>query len=286
MIRKILIPVRGDGKGDNVLAHAAALARRFKAHVAVTHCRPRAEDLIPFGIPIPTFLRDQLIKQSRELADLEEAGLQAELEALAVELGLTMVDKPTSDGNANASWTEEQGKQVDVIKSHGRLADLIAVAKPDVDRNLGSNTLKAALFHTGRPVMMCPNAENIPDDLGANITIAWNGSTESARAVALTAGLLESAETVTILTTGAAANTGNSAEELAQFLALRGVTAKIDRFTPGKNIGAQLLEHSAAAGASMMIMGAYGDSHERETFFGGNTQTVVDTANFPIVFVH
>ena len=52
MIRKILVPVRGDGKGDNVLAHAAALARRFNAHIAVTHCRATAEDLKPFGVPI------------------------------------------------------------------------------------------------------------------------------------------------------------------------------------------------------------------------------------------
>ena len=31
MISKILVPVRGDGEGDNVLAHAAALAREFNA---------------------------------------------------------------------------------------------------------------------------------------------------------------------------------------------------------------------------------------------------------------
>ena len=33
-------------------------------------------------------------------------------------------------------------------------------------------------------------------------------------------------------------------------------------------------------------MGAYGDSHERETVFGGNTQTVVDTATTPVIFNH
>jgi hypothetical protein len=41
MIRKILVPVRGDGKGDNVLAHAAALARGFNAHIEITHCRAK-----------------------------------------------------------------------------------------------------------------------------------------------------------------------------------------------------------------------------------------------------
>ena len=56
MIHKILVPVRGDGKGDNVLAHAAALARRFSAHIEVTHCRPRPQDLLPYGVPIPSEL--------------------------------------------------------------------------------------------------------------------------------------------------------------------------------------------------------------------------------------
>ena len=104
-----------------------------------------------------------------------------------------------SENNGSVSWIEEAGRQVDVIKRHGRLADLIAVAQPDVDGNLGSNTLKAALFHTGRPVMMCPPSDGVPDTLGENVTIAWNGSMESSRAVAMTHSLLLAAKTVTIL---------------------------------------------------------------------------------------
>ena len=83
MIRKILVPVRGDGKGDNVLAHAAVLARRYKAHVEITHCRARPEDMMPFGVPIPGFLKKQLLDHAASLADQEEEGLQAEVEALA-----------------------------------------------------------------------------------------------------------------------------------------------------------------------------------------------------------
>jgi nucleotide-binding universal stress UspA family protein len=33
-------------------------------------------------------------------------------------------------------------------------------------------------------------------------------------------------------------------------------------------------------------MGAYGHSHERETLFGGNTQTVVDHAEIPVLLAH
>jgi nucleotide-binding universal stress UspA family protein len=47
-----------------------------------------------------------------------------------------------------------------------------------------------------------------------------------------------------------------------------------------------LLSASTNLGADMMIMGAYGDSHERETIFGGNTQAVVDNAELPVLLNH
>lgn len=284
MIRKILVPVRGDGKGDNVLAHAAALARRFKAHVAITHCRARPEDLLPFGVPIPGFLKKQLLEHAAGVADQEELGLQAEVRALADTLQLDMAGDSATDA-ATASWVEEAGRQVDVIKRHGRLADLICVAKPDVDRNLGSNTLKAALFNTGRPVMMCPPTDAVPDNLGEHVAIAWNGSHEASRAVALTLGLTESAAAVTILTAGREVH-GASTGDLLDYLRMRGISADVNRFTVKNNLGKELLGHTRDAGASVLIMGAYGDSHEAETVFGGNTQSVVDNATSPVVFVH
>ncbi|WP_282608690.1 universal stress protein [Pelagibius sp. Alg239-R121] len=284
MVKKIIIPVRGDGKGENVLAHAAALARRFDAHVVVTHCRPRPEDLLPFGVPIPAVLKKQMMKQAVELADQEEGVLRTEFIQLAETLGLKVVQQSNGD-SPSASWIEEAGRQVDVIKRHGRLADLIVVAQPDIDRNLGANTLKSALFHTGRPVMMCPPAETPPEVLGDKIAIAWNGSTEATRAVALTMGIIETASEVTILSAGSEVHGAGSAD-LVSYLADRNITTKVDRFTAEKKIGVELLARAKSCGADLMIMGAYGDSHERETVFGGNTQTIVDTAKMPVILVH
>lgn len=284
MIRKIVIPVRGDGKGDNVFAHAAALAKRYGAQVVVTHCRARAEDMMPFGVPIPASMKRLLIEQSRTVADQVESGLKQEVADLAARLGLRMSDEPTP-GEATASWIEEQGRQVDVIKRHGRLADLICVAKPDVDRNLGANTLKAALFNTGRPVMMCPPSATPPVTLCDRISIAWNGSTEASRAVAMTLPVIEKASTVTIVTAGSEVHAAD-ADALKRYLAERGVEADIRRFVAKNRIGKQLLAESAECGADTMIMGAYGNSHERETVLGGNTQQVVDSSIMPVILVH
>ena len=40
-LHTIMMPVRGDGRGPVLFAHAAALAKRFGAHVKVVHCHPR-----------------------------------------------------------------------------------------------------------------------------------------------------------------------------------------------------------------------------------------------------
>lgn len=277
MIRKIVVPVRGDGKGDQVLRHAAALAERTEAMIEVIHCRARPEDMLPYGVPVPDFLRKQIVEQSYKVADLEEANLRDEMAALARDL-----DIPDS----RITFVEEVGRQVDVIKRHGRLADIIAVPKPDRDRNLGTNTLKAALFHSGRPVLMCPAVEAKPPALGARVTLAWNGSAEAARALASSMSLLRQAGEVTVLSTGMDAGPGTDTTSLLAYLEQHGVQARLHEIADSGTVGPLLLSETKGLGADMLIMGAYGDSHERETVFGGNTQSVVDTSNLPVLLAH
>ena len=282
-LHTITLPVRGDGKGDNVFAHAAALARRFNAHVQVLHCHPRPEDMMPYGVVVPGFLRRQLEEVTNRAAEAEEASLREEFQALSRKLGLT--EAPPASDEPTASFLEYTGKQADAVKHYGRLADLICVPQPDRSTNLGFNTLKSALFTSARPVMMCPETDTVPDDLGRHIAIGWNGSLEATRALAMGMSLLEASSAVTILTTGAEPH-ATTAEELQAYLAIRGVASEINRFERKGNIGRNLLEHAATAGADMMLMGAYHESYERETIFGGNTQAVVDEAKLPVVLVH
>ena len=284
MIRKIVVPVRGDGKGDNVFAHAAVLAARYKAHIAVTHCRPRPEDLMPYGIAISASLKKLLLSQSADVADQVEEGMRQELEKLAIHFGLTLSDK-SIPGTASTSWIEEQGRQVDIIKRHGRLADLICVAMPDVDRNLGANTLKAALFNTGRPVMMCPPKDKPLASLCTRVAIAWNGSIQASRAVASTTSVLEQADDVMVFTSGAEVN-GADAASLLEYLSARGVNATLERFDASRKVGKDLMDHCNSHDIDTLIMGAYSNSHETETVFGGTTQYIVDHSQIPVILVH
>ncbi|WP_135506484.1 universal stress protein [Roseovarius aestuariivivens] len=282
-LQSLMLPVRGDGKGDNVFAHAAALAKRFGAHVQVIHCRPKPEDLMPYGVVVPRFFRKQLEEVSNQVAAGQEQQLRDEFHELSQKLGLTE-DDPKAD-TPTASFLEYTGKQADAVKHYGRLSDLILVPQPDRSTNLGFNTLKSALFTSARPVMMCPETDQVSDELGRHIAIGWNGSLEATRALAQGMGLIEAASEVTILTTGSEPH-ATTAEELQTYLGIRGVTASINRFKRDGNIGRNLLQHATSAGADVLLMGAYHESYERETIFGGNTQAVVDEATIPVVLVH
>ncbi|HEY5598328.1 MAG TPA: universal stress protein [Kiloniellales bacterium] len=285
-IATILVPVRGDGKGENVFAHAAAIARRHNAHVQAVHCRARPADMIPHGVFVPAALREQIHAQAAELADAEEASLQELFRDLMRRLDLELVEDGTPPHDRpTAGWREEPGKQMDVIKRHGRLADLVAVAKPDRDRNLGVNTLKAALFHTGRPVLVCPPAVTAPKMLGERIAIAWNGSTEAARAVALALPLIQEAAEIIVLD-GGAGDHGATGDELLRYLEIRGIQARSVPISGGDNPGKAILAAAKAAGADLLVMGAYSHSREHESVFGGATQYVVDRTGMPVVMVH
>src|SRR3546814_6327793 len=89
------------------------------------------------------------------------------------------------------------GRQSTVVGLRGRLADVIAVARPDRDQNLGLNTLQAALLESGKLVLMCP-AQPVTS-VGARVAIAWNGSREAAKAVTAALPILCKAEAVAIL---------------------------------------------------------------------------------------
>lgn len=285
-LNSIMLPVRDDGKGTNVLKHAAVLAKAFEARVRIVHCHPKPDDLMPYGVVIPSLLRQQIEKTAASNADLTRDQMVDDFRNLAEELGLAVQDHVA--GKATTRFIEYEGKQLDAVQRYGRLADLICVSQPDPKSNLGVNTLKSALFSSGRPVMICPEQKEVAQDFADHVAIGWNGSLEATRAVALTAPIISNAQAVTILSTGEPQdNRQPGAEHLQRYLQLRGVASDIRQFEAvGKNVGSQLLSESRAIGAGLLIIGAYHDSYERETLFGGNSQAVVAGADFPVVLVH
>lgn len=286
-IRRILVPVRGDDKGVGVLDHAVCLGRRFNAHLDVVHCRPRPEDMLPFGVSVPVGMRDDILASARRVADQEERRVRELFDAYCRQNDLTFVDSPPwPEDRVSLSWREVAGKQAAVVSLHGRLADLIAVAQPDRERGLGLNTLEAALLETGKPVLLCPP---LPvESCGRHVAVAWNGSSEAALAVTMGLPVLAAAESVTIIAlSGEAPHMPLGPEDLKDYLASHHIAADVAaEKTKPTAVGGALLKIARAKGADLLLMGAYGQSRRRELVMGGVTQHIIDHADLPVLLTH
>jgi nucleotide-binding universal stress UspA family protein len=285
-IKTILVPIRGDGKGEGVLDHALALAERFGAHIEAVHARARPEEYLPYGTLISSGMKETILQSARANAQEEETRFRRLFSDYCTAKGLTILDKPPAPGNrVTTSWREVTGKQATVIALRGRLTDLIAVPKPEKETQLGRNTLEAALMETGKLVLM--TTAGPVTSVGAHIAVAWNGSAQSARAVSLAMSMLNGADKVTILV----ADTGESiplgADELVDHLRWHNIEPDVQSFTAtGHDIGGPLLERAGAVGADVLLMGAFGHNRHREFILGGVTQYVISEAKMPVIFAH
>ncbi len=285
-VRTILVPVRGDGKGEGVLDHALSFARRYSAHLDVVHCRPRPEDLLPFGVSVPTILKKDILASAGTLADEEERKVKSHFDEYCANHRLTVIDAPPGPADrVTVSWRERTGKQAAIVSLYGRLADLTAVAQPDNQRNLGLNTLEAALLETGRLVLMCPPKP--PGDIGAHIAMGWNGSSEVSRAITAAMPILESAETVTIICASEGKKGPLGPEDGQAYLASHGIECGIRTITARPTeTGQALLASAKDAGADVLLMGAYGQNRRRELVLGGVTQHIIEHTDLPVLLMH
>ena len=188
-----------------------------------------------------------------------------------------------------AEWRVDTGDRIRLVGNYGRLFDLIVVgrtAAPASERWIP--VCEAALFESGRPVVVAP--PRAPQVLGRNILLAWNGSTETARTIGLGMPVLRGAETVTVLSvTGASGGMvpGPDGEEVAAHLVRNGIKAVAKTLkVRGRSAGEAILDEAAAAGADLVLKGAYTHSRLREVIFGGTTRHILAEARLPVLIAH
>jgi nucleotide-binding universal stress UspA family protein len=166
----------------------------------------------------------------------------------------------------------------------GRLSDVIVMPHPSLIEGDESASMDAALFGTGRPVIMAP-ATTKPG-FGSKIAIALDGSREGASAASAALPLLARAAEVVIIT----ARESDDVTEpsvLARYLGGHGIQAKTWAYTPGgESISKGLLEQAEHAGADCFVMGAYGHSRLRERILGGATEGVLAHSQVPVLMMH
>jgi len=193
--------------------------------------------------------------------------------------------KACADAGGKISWRETTGREADVVAAVGRLTDLIVIGRPNGEAEAPlAATLDAALFDTGRPVLVAsPNAAH---GVGGRVALAWNGSAQAARVVASALPILEAADHVSVLTVGTI-DSAATAQDLIAYLGRHDVRASHEAVAAGgASTGAVLLAHAEQTRADLLVMGAYGHSRLREMILGGATRDVLSAATIPVLMAH
>lgn len=210
--------------------------------------------------------------------------IEAHFRTLITEAGLGF--GPADAAGTRAGWRETTGIESQVVADYGRMFDLTVIRRAASHAATDwRQTCEAAIFETGRPILLAP-AEP-PASFGRNIVIAWNGSTETARTIALGLPLLAKASNVTVLTVEGGTVPGPDGAAVGAYLARHGIAADTALIQPeDKSIGEAALAEAVARGADLLFKGAYTHTRLRQLIFGGATEDIITKASLPVLMAH
>jgi nucleotide-binding universal stress UspA family protein len=145
------------------------------------------------------------------------------------------------------------------------------------------SVFETALFDSGRPVLVVPPA--FTGMVGKRILFAWNGSTESARAISLAMPVIGGAETIEVLSVEGAMVPGPSAAEIAESLRSHGLNVTSQHVKPGnRSAGQTIVDRAVSLGSDLIVKGAYTQSRLRQMIFGGVTRHLILNSPLPVLF--
>ncbi|TVR82742.1 MAG: universal stress protein [Rhodospirillales bacterium] len=281
-MKTILLPFHDEAAGRVALDTACRVAKRFGSYVEGLLVREHPHvDIVP-GMPVSAAYLSEAAKEWRSFADASRGHFLQYLEERGVPYGELEVE---ADG-ATAAWRELEGRESGTVGTYGRLFDLIVLGRVTSEATeRWQATCEAAMFESGRPVLLAPPEP--PEVIGRKILVAWNGSTETARTVALTMPFLTAAEEVLVLGVEGWIPGGPAGTELAHHLVRNGVNASYDLVKPsGVSAGEAILEECARTGCDLLVKGAYTRTRFTQVMFGGATLHVMQNATLPVVMAH
>jgi nucleotide-binding universal stress UspA family protein len=283
-IRKLLLPLTGTAAGEAALSTALMIARLWNAHVTALHVRVDSRDVAPLaGEGLSGAMIEEMMAATERESNERAHAVRAMFDRFVAQHDISIAEPRGPGHGPSASFASVTGREEDLVAQQARLADLTVVPHPEAGEDVSSSdALHAVLFDSGRPVLLSPQTP--PNTIGTRICLGWNGTAESASAVAGALPWLERAEAVRILSAEGYQRRGPAAPELASYLALHGVHADIMMFKPLNGVvAAGLLAAARDFGCDLLAMGAYSHSRLRQLILGGVTRHVLENAALPVM---
>ena len=279
-MKTILVPMDNHDM-RSALETALLLGQRNKSYIEGFALRWQVIELVAGidamgGVPLDNFKED-VEEEAKKAKQVFEIFMQ--------EHGVPRSTETTE--SVSFGWLDHAAEGEDFIGNYGRVFDVIVMNRRDANSGpMHDRAIESGLFESGRPILLSPPSP--PDQIATNVLIAWNCSTEQARATALAMPILQKADRVTILTViGGTGVPGPSAEQLIRYLRCNGVVAESMRVElDGRSTGEVILASAQSLGCDLLIKGAYTQSRLRQWIFGGATQHVLANAALPVLLAN
>ncbi len=283
-IRTLLLPLTSTAAGEAALATALMAARHWQAHLTALHVRGDSRDVAHMaGEGLSGAMIEEMMSATEREAGRRADAVRALFDRFVREHQVAVTPAVPGQLAASASFAIMTGREDDRVAHQARLADVTVVPHPDASEDVSSSdALHAVLFDSGRPVLISPH--EAPASLGNRVCLAWSGTAESAAAARYAIPWMQRASEVTILNSKEYQRRGPSAGELADYLALHGITCRHAAFGAiDREVGAGMLAAAHAAGGDLLVMGAYSSSRLRQLILGGVTRYVLENADLPVL---
>jgi len=280
-IKCILVPLSGTPTDAAVSKASIIIAKNFGSEIQAVFGRRSAamEASLMIG-GIDDAVTPKIYEMMRAESEKSEIAAREAFREI-----LEKVSSENSDGTMTALLEITDTSEIDAVIERGGAYDLLVIAKPEAEAQgqaQAQDVAEAALFHTGRQVLLAP--ADVRETIGERILIAWNRSAQAGRAVSQALPFLERAKEVLIFYVETGAKRGPSPGRLKHYLGLHGVDANVVEIPPDyRSVGEQILDQANEFEADLIVMGAYSKSRLRERLLGGVTQYAFSKADLPVL---
>ena len=270
---RILLPITGHGTTEACAAAAFGLAERFGAELEVLQPCPAPAARLPYSTEISPFYFEELIDVGKKQVVLEKRQARK-----------WFTEAARSHPKARADLVSIDDLVAPAVSMRAKVSDLTVLPGIAADEDgFWESARDSALFHSGRPVLVVPEAAG--GTIGETVTIAWKDAVEAVRAVAAAQPFLAKAKRVRLLTV-AERGSDETASAMADYLTRAGFSVELAKLTLDSRKAGEVLLDAASGKGALLVMGAYGRWRWREWVFGGATHYILHHTSVPVLMVH